>query len=365
MKFTKRHAFLALVPGVILSATLPADRMVFAPEEGSELTMSFSTELDMVLDDFSLVVDGQDIGQMIGTPDFELTTSTAVAIVDEFERMSSERPNSILRTIDEASLETDVSVSMMGQGEDQNISQSAELEGRQVRFTWDEDAGEYVARFAEDEDSEDELLDGLIADMSMRGFLPPGDVEVGDSWEIPAEVLGNLALPGGDLGWTPDGVDGMDDDAMAEMEAMMEPIIEEMMSKFEDMYAGAVTATYNGDREVDGVELAEIGLTFAIDGSLDLTSMIEDVIESVTASQDEMPEDFTFDIEEAIVTFEGEGEGLVLWNRSTNVISSLEAEIDAVIGMEFAATGGAEGETASVEASMEMSGTVANSLEAN
>jgi hypothetical protein len=123
------------------------------------------------------------------------------------------------------------------------------LEGRVVRFTWDEDDEEYRVAFADDGEEDDELLEDLREDMDLRAWLPDGDVDEGDSWEIDIDDF--------DLVSSPSGID-LDAEDQTEED-------EELDQLLEDNTTGEVEATYQGTREVDGVTVAVIFVTAEIE----------------------------------------------------------------------------------------------------
>ena len=77
----------------------------------------------------------------------------------------------------------------------------------------------------------------------MRDFLPAEAVEEGGSWEVDAKAFALVVRPGGDLHWT----SGEGDDPGLELGG-----------QFAENLSGTVTATFTGEREVEGAKLGVV-----------------------------------------------------------------------------------------------------------
>ena len=272
-----------------LAATLllglaPSERIAYAPEKGESVTKRFTLTTSAELDDFTFSVDGQDVGGMLGDILFELESNQSYLVTDEVLAMGEGRPERLSRSYDGLSGETSVSVEVQGEGDDTETGMTSELEGASVVFTWDEDEGEFTAAFGEDDDGRDsELLDGLAEDMSLRAFMPDGEVEEGDSWEIPVEQLFSVGMPGGNLSLVPDDTGDVD---MEELEGMLEELADMVEERFPEWTSGTMTATYTGNRDEDGTQVAVMAIEIEIDVDADLTELLATVLEEVLASVD-------------------------------------------------------------------------------
>ena len=207
---------------------------------------------------------------------------------------------------------------------DLSVASTSELEGIDVRFTWNAESGEYEAAFADEESDEDvELLVDLTADTDLLGLLPAGDVAVDDTWEADSSVLMALMAPGGNVKLMPEeSADGAPTDPTSELS------FGDMMGDIE----GEVTCTYLGLREIDGVSFAAIKFELDITSSNDLTELIKEAGGNV--EQDGVEIEFnSVDVEMAI-----EGEGTLLWDVRNGHFSSLEfsGDLEQIMDMSMA-----------------------------
>lgn len=144
---------------------------------------------------------------------------------------------------------------LTAQAESRRALSSSDLEGEQVLFGFDEQAQSYRPIPA---NPDLKLADfSLEEDMSLRGFLPPGPVEVGDEWPIGILALERVLQPGGDLAlvessWAEvPGEQRKDDDLAALRRGVL----------------GEVLGTYVGTHEEGGRTLAEIRIEARISGT--------------------------------------------------------------------------------------------------
>ena len=206
------------------------------------------------------------------------------------------------------------------------------------------------------------MLEGLEEDLDLRAFLPGRDVEVGESWDIDAMTLASLVMPGGSLGLKPAEMseDGPD---MGEFEDM----ITEMFGQYEEAFTGLLEgerkATYEGVRDVDGRSLAVITLKLDTDGSMDMSGMLADMVDKISELAEEMP-DFELDIAAANLSVTLDGTGTLLWDPRRGTFESLTLEVDMTFGMEVSVDLDAQGETHSMDMTMEMAGDMASNFKA-
>src|SRR5690606_23411492 len=95
-----------------------ADRLAFAPENGTSVSRSFETRFTLDLEDMTLELDGQDMTAMMGgLPEMSVTNTTTVSVTDKIVEMGEGRPKTLERTYDSIGTNTAVDVSMMGEGD--------------------------------------------------------------------------------------------------------------------------------------------------------------------------------------------------------------------------------------------------------
>lgn len=344
--------------GLLLSFSSTADRVAFAPEAGLSVTRSIENVMTMDLEDFVMDVDGQDMTAMFGgIPEMSMTNTTSVTVTDEYVEMAEGRPAKLKRTFDAIGNESIVDVSMMGEGETQETALSSELEGAEVVFTWDTEAGEFVASYADEEDGRDpDLLLGLEEDMDLRALLPGREVEVGESWDIPVEAFISLVMPGGSLGLEPEGMEDFEAEMdMGQMEDLMNSLMEDYADAMDSLFDGERKATYQGMREVEGANLAVIELTLDTDGVLDFSEIIMDMMDRMGDVMDmPMEADMAISGADLMLTLEGGGE--LLWDARRGIFRSMEIEVDMTMGMEMSMDMDMGGESHSMDMAVELSG---------
>jgi hypothetical protein len=356
-----------LVPataGVFLSFSSAADRVAFAPEQGLTLKRTIENRMTLDLEDMTFDLDGQDMTAMMGgLPEMSFTNTMNIAVTDTFVATADGRPAKLERTFDTIGSNTVVDVAMAGEGESDETPMTSELEGAKVVFTFDEEAGEFVAKWADEAETRDaELLEGLEEDLDLRAFLPGRDVEVGESWDIDAMTLASLVMPGGSLGLKPEEMseDGPD---MGEFEDMFTEMFAQYEEAFSGLLEGERKATYEGVRDVEGRSLAVITLKLDTDGSMDMSGMLADMVDKISELAEEMPE-FELDIAAANLSVTLDGTGTLLWDPRRGTFDSLTLEVDMTFGMEVSVDLDAQGETHSMDMTMEMAGDMASNFKA-
>jgi len=335
-----------------LGATV--EKVAFAPKEGTKVKKTFVTSGSFDLEDMSFLMNGEDPG---GMPEMEMTTSWSqtVKVTDEYAAMGEGRPAKLVRTFDELGQEIDLEITVdMGESQDNSNSGSgsSDLEGETVVFAWDAEEEDFTKAFAEGSDADEDLLEGLVEDMDLRGLLPDGPVSEGDSWDIELTSLVHIMAPGGDLGIDVE-IEGLEGAGMGGPDPNMMSNFNEILG---DLLEGDATAKFTGTREVDGKRVGVIEVSLDITAASDLTDLMEEMM------SDEMPEglEVSFDSMDLDFTFEGTGE--LLWNLEGGHVHAfqLSGEVSMAMEMAFSIT---MGEEMDMEVSMEMSGTVSQKVE--
>lgn len=328
-------------------------RIVFAPAPDTRLERRFESRAEFGLDDFSLLVDGEDIGAVMGSLDCSVTTENRVEVADRLVQVADGRAVELLRTFDALGATVSVSFSSEVASHDQDIDCTSELEGTTVRFLWDPKKEGYQIAYEDGET--DQLLAGLSEDMDCRALLPGKPVAEGDSWEVTLAELQSLASPGGDLLILPEGTD------TGEMQEVQDLFREEFESLAEQL-EGSCTCTYEGQSK-EQPELARIALALELTADLDLADAIREAMELAMsqAGEDEMPD---IQITTAVVTVDFEGTGVLLWDVKRNRMASLEVSGDASFSMDFSVSVDVVDESHDADLFLEMTGSMRHSLSA-
>jgi len=276
----------------------------------------------------------------------EMTTKakTVVAVTDTYLALGEGQPAKLQRKFDELSNSTEVAMSNQMMGDmDQEMEGVSDLEGLTVVFTWDDDESDYTVEFAEDSDGDDELLDGLVESLDLRGLLPDGEVKEGESWDVEPEVLLEVFAPGGSVKIAPEELD-----QMMSMNAPT-PSPYEMLGDFE----GDVTAVFEGVREEGDVRVAVINLNIDVSSAKDMTEFMEEMMSAM-----EMPEgmEIEMDIESMDMEFAIEGEATLLWNLESGLLYGFQLEGEVDQAMDTAMNMSMGEMEQSIEQSMSLSG---------
>ncbi len=347
----KRTLALLTTPPLLMALTAPGESPTFQPVEGEEVSKRFTFLTSLGLDDYSLFVNGQDLGGVMGAVDFGLEFQQNVGVTDVYEKVGAGMPIKLVRTFDSLGGEVVVSVAAGPGNDDQDVSLESALEGETVIFEWNEETGEYDISF--EDDGDESLLAGLTEDMDLRALLPSTEVSIGDSWRVELSDLENVAAPGGELGFGADDVDTSDAEMWEELFG------EEFKDKFNDLLDGRCECTYQGIIEQDGARLAEIAIEVEISVSADLSELIMQVIDAAAA---EFGGELDADIEAADLNLDFEGTGTLLWDLGAghaygfDLNGGMDFALDLSVVVE-------EEETISAEVSVEMSGQYEYTLE--
>lgn len=306
----------ALVLGALLPVTLafqPRETsLTFKPTEGLSLTKTFTQNLTMTLDDLVVAINDEEM-EVDEIPELTIESHELIVLVDDYGAVEDGRPLRVSRmfeTLERRRLETN------SEGEEE-AEETSELESLEVVFAWDADDEEYVASFGDDvEDGDEDLLEGLWCDVDFSGFLPDGEVEEGDTWEVDYEDWLRLIEPSGKLTFLDEDGDPTEDD----LDRMLRENTE-----------AEITCEFKGVRDEDGEEVAVIEITFETESEATEEEDVRDVI-----FEADVP--ISSAIQSRTVELEVEGEGEFLWLIREGRFLSFEGMSTAEISMESSLT---------------------------
>lgn len=238
---------LALVLAVsALSAALPADTIAFHPGESSVVSKHFRTDCELVMDDLRVSMNGQDADpSMLGIPaDLSVSFGYLVECSDRYAAVADGRVTELLRTFE--SFE-----GWFVDPDGEKTSGEGDVDGHTVRFTWNDEDGEYERELVDDEDIDEEHLAVLSEDLDLRGLLPGEDVDEGDEWEVSGPTWMAVLLPGVDL----QAALRTDEDVPAEVVDAVTRLIE----------GASATCSYAGTEEDEGSQFQAIDIACTID----------------------------------------------------------------------------------------------------
>jgi len=345
-----------LAAPLLLSALPTRDTIAFAPEDGTSVTVTFLTTSEMTLDDMQMLMNGQE-NAMMPSIEMDMITTTENQFTDTYERMAKGQPARLKRTYDsiQTAINGETTMEMMGeeQSEDLAGSGTSELEGVSVLFNLKD--GEYIKSWPEGEEGDDELLEDLLEDVSLRRMLPEGDVSEGESWDIDLSIMLDLLAPGGDLSLELE-MEGGDNAMSLGPDTDMMSDIREMLGGNMD---GAITGKLTGYRDVEGARVAVIEIDIEVDCTTDMVDMMREKIEESLPPEAGVE----VDLSSVDVSYVMEGDGELLWNASAGHIAGVSLEMEVAMSMEMAMGMDAGGQQMDMEMAMEMSGTTEVTVE--
>lgn len=265
--------------GALLVAAAPlASDLYYQPADGTTLERNTALSFVIDLDDFEANMMGQtmdpedmggDMSDMSGEVEIEFT------VVDEVVKATRGRALELVREYAE----------MLVDGEE---PEGGDEDGpEKVKFVWNEEAGEYRKEILDEESSEDKeaMLPALMEDMDLRMFLPDGDVDEGDTWNVSLGSQGfvGLFMPGVSV----DGISEIILAKAAEEEPQAGEMIRGFMAPIEEQLSDLeMLVTYAGETELDGAKVAQLDMSMELAVDLDLSDKI---IEAIEASGEEVP----------------------------------------------------------------------------
>jgi hypothetical protein len=311
----------ALLAAPLLCALSPlADDVSFHPSDGSDVTRRYTVELDFELGDLSIVADGQDISEMVPTDQMNGAAQLAMKVTESFVRTADGKPLELIRSFEEMSGEAGP------EGSKEAIEDFDKLQGKRVRFVWNEDEGDYDVSFHESEGDEEDL-EGLLPDMDLRALLPGKAVSPGDTWSVDARELSSVLLFGNEPNLGEDEFDQV-------VQSAIVPQIEALLDQFK------TTCEYQGERVVDGHKVGAISVVLHGEGSLDLSQLI---LEAVQMQAGEGQVDLDVSTARLGITFDSRGE--LLWDLEQGHLRAFDMTGDADLSIEISASADVQGES--------------------
>ncbi len=304
MKNTRVYALACLTIPLVVGLAAVADELTFHPGKDAKTQKELRMEAEFKVEEASFTVNGEPMpGEVLDqVMAQEILLSLAIDATETFLATKDGKPTDLLRSYEKIKMSAEIG------DETQQSDTPSELEGKSVRFTWNEKTKTFDKAFHESKGDEGEL-ESLIDDMEVRALLPDKKVSEGDTWTIDATALESLFFPGGAISGQQDSGEGPDLDEMVESVGQQ---IQEALKDFR------VTCTYKGTRDEGGARVGVIAFVYDGKADIDLVPMLEKLAESVGGEG--VPEmDFT-----ASAAMELEGEGLLLWDLAAGVMHSYE-----------------------------------------
>jgi hypothetical protein len=338
MKILSRRALPLLAP-LFLAFVPAADELRYDPKPGTEAAKKLDVTLELSFDDVSVEMNDQPLppealGEM---QDMTINLELAVAVTEKLAGVKDGRATDLLRTFDTIHGKAEA-------GEESSEDSFSEIEGKTVRFLWDAEKNEYKKTWHECT-GKDELLNALSPDMDVSALLPSKKVSKGDKWEVGGSHVLSLLLPGlqpGTLDLDKAGMGAEESKAVQIMIDELGPQLEEGLKKLK------VSCEYDGSHDADGASVADVKLH--LEGELKLD--IGPVFERIAAEESGGPEANV----DATVTLSIKGDGALVWNSQTNMLSSYTLDADLQLQLKANATAEQGGQEMKFKASILVGG---------
>lgn len=310
--------FSASVVSLLLLAPLAADKLTYAPKEGTQIERHFEVTFEVEKKSLSMSIGGQELPkEMMDGATLTMSSTQSATVRDELKKMDGARVLELEREYIDLTSKESTKFEMNGMP-DAHVEEKdlpSDLEGKSVLFTWDPKAEEHKKSWV-GAGAKDDLLEKLQEDMDLRAILPDKSLSVGDTWTLEDTALSAiLETPGGDLAFVDEKSNG-DHDA-----------------DFRDHLKGRATFTYKGTEEAGGHRVARI----AIEGK---------ATTSVDIEEDGGTGSMTFGID-----FHGEA----LWSVDEHRLASqsVEAEITVKLSIKQDVDAGGQEQELVLEAELE------------
>ena len=280
---------IALFLGALLPITLAfqprGTSLTHKVVEGQTLTKTFDQDFTMTIEDVSVTVMGEEM-EIPEIPENIIHSTESIVFTDTVGAVADNKAQRVARTFETLN-RTRTNTTPDGE---ESMEETSDLEELEVVFAWDADDEEYAVDFGEDvEDGDTDLLEGIWFEADLAEFLPGGDVEEGDTWEVDYQAWRRLNEPSGDLTFLDEEGESTRDE------------LDDMLS---DNVEGEVTCEFKGVREVDGQRVGVIAIHVESETSATLETDMMDMMEPGAVSSATQTRE---------VNVEGEFEGELLW----------------------------------------------------
>lgn len=210
-----RHV-LALAAVLALAPAPQPVALVFAPAAGTTLQRTWRSSYALEIEEMGMSFDGEELPaeymeDLGGTMSGEETR----VVTDVLEAVEGGRATRLVRRFDALDGKD---VMAFDDEEPEESAATSALEGKRVVFRWNGEEEAHEVAFAEGEEGDEALLDGLEEDMDLRALLPDGEVEPGASWELEPTIYGTLIALGGEVGLLAEDEELLDDESSEELE---------------------------------------------------------------------------------------------------------------------------------------------------
>jgi len=269
------------------------------------------------------------------TVDMGAELARRLVVSDEVLAAAHRRPTRQPRTLEEGRLEVAADVDTGGPSESYALEFSSPLEDEPLLLEWDADQEEWSVGFDRDAEGDESLLEGLGWDADLLALLGDEILEEGDAWEIEAEDLRSVLMPGGDWHMLPDDFPEGPYDVLTPTDILAVSLGNH--GEHPDELDGLCELRWIETRDSEGGELAVLSLEIELEVTADHSERMAELRELV--DWDDQRRDVLMHIAWVL-----EGKGEVVWNLDQGRLESfrLPAEMQASMEMSWIQAQGSE-----------------------
>lgn len=287
----------------------PADDVHFAPDDGSEATKHYVLSIEMSVDEATMTFDGDDIGGD-GVPDVSVRYERRVQATDRYERVAGGRPLKLARRYDALTAQASQTVG----GGDASGRRARERPRGAHRGLHVGSRGRRVrTRLARGRGARRRAARGPVGGHG-PAHAPAARVRrAGATWELDADDVLAVLVPGGDLKLSPDPAEGGAEQGEGQIQIHAPNLPVDPLAWVRALDGGG-QATYEGQLEVDGVQVAVVSIAIDVTAANDLV----DYFSEIGGGE--------FDSASLDVAIEADGE--LLWDLERGRVHALALEGD-------------------------------------
>jgi hypothetical protein len=297
-----------------------AERIVLRSEPDTELARAYLEQTSWTLETVEVLMNGSPV--LDDVPEVTVESERRVLVSDEVLAGEQGRTLELRRSYEEIASHSRLRLETDETEIELHVRCGGALEGDSVEFEWDAEEEEYARSFGERASADSELLDGLEAELDLTELLPAQAVEIDDEWEIDAEMLSRLLVPGGELGWRPR------EYTPGGMGSIPTPcLFAAAMGNLGDATGaldGEASAKLAEIGEEDGARVARIVVGLDLESEIDRSERLCSYLVAAELSDEGVELAFEIEIE---------GEAELLWDLDAGRALSLDLEAELFVNM--------------------------------
>jgi hypothetical protein len=300
----------ALLALPLVAVAPPTERIAFQPGKGTALAKNFDVHQEFTLEDSEIKVNGA-VQKQPDDVEMAMSMDTHVALGDVYADVDGGRVTKLARKYEKLSGAGNMSMDMGALGnQSRDLKLESELEGRTVVFAWDADQSAYTPRFDE-HGGDAALLENLVEDFDLRGFVPGAAVEIGATWKVDVTALRTALAPGTGHALLParGGEERMSDMVQRNMD---------FAALFRESASRTLDARFESMHEADGRRIATISIEGKVHAQHDATDEARRGIEA-QKGDDKAPE-----MQKVLVDVQIEVSGELEWDLDGGHARSLK-----------------------------------------